>query len=305
MVLNAQMGKAGPPMDGKDLHIGDFDWGILPPAAPLDDRDADDRRHGDGVRARRLGPRRRVVHRRRRLVARRVARGDQPLRRAPAAGDLLRPEQPDRALDAGRAISRPSRVFADKAAGYGIPGITIDGTDPDAIAAAFAWAAERARAGLGPDAHRARVPCACAATRTTTTCCISARIRSRRGTYPPLSRAAATPTASSTRTGRARDPIAPYAARLEAEGRDRARRSRRACKREAEALVEARGAAVIDAPWPEPAHGGRGRVRRRGAARPRRAARSAAAPADASTGAAAARARPAVRSEGHGRFSRR
>ena len=43
-----------------------------------------------------------------------------------------------------------ARVFADKAAGYGIPGVTIDGTDPDAIAAAFAWAAERARAGQGP-----------------------------------------------------------------------------------------------------------------------------------------------------------
>ena len=42
------------------------------------------------------------------------------------------------------------RVFADKAQGYGIPGITIDGTDPDEIAAAFAWAAERARAGDGP-----------------------------------------------------------------------------------------------------------------------------------------------------------
>ena len=42
------------------------------------------------------------------------------------------------------------RVFADKAAGYGIPGITIDGTDPEAIAAAFAWAADRARAGQGP-----------------------------------------------------------------------------------------------------------------------------------------------------------
>ena len=38
MVLNAQMGKAGPPFDGKDLHIGDFEWGILPPAAPLGDR---------------------------------------------------------------------------------------------------------------------------------------------------------------------------------------------------------------------------------------------------------------------------
>src|SRR4051812_46359186 len=35
MVLNAQMGKAGPPLEGKDLHIGDFANGILPPAAPL------------------------------------------------------------------------------------------------------------------------------------------------------------------------------------------------------------------------------------------------------------------------------
>src|SRR5688572_12006766 len=35
MVLSAQMGKAGPPMDGKDFHIGDFSWGILPASAPL------------------------------------------------------------------------------------------------------------------------------------------------------------------------------------------------------------------------------------------------------------------------------
>ena len=28
-VLSAQMGKAGPPMGGKDLHIGDFAVGIL------------------------------------------------------------------------------------------------------------------------------------------------------------------------------------------------------------------------------------------------------------------------------------
>src|SRR6185295_705034 len=40
-----------------------------------------------------------------------------------------------------------ARVFADKAAGYGVPGLTLDGTDPDQIAAAFAWAVERARAG--------------------------------------------------------------------------------------------------------------------------------------------------------------
>ncbi len=35
MILRAQMGKAGPPMNGKDLHTGDFDWGVLPAAAPL------------------------------------------------------------------------------------------------------------------------------------------------------------------------------------------------------------------------------------------------------------------------------
>ena len=28
-------GQGGPPFDGKDLHIGDFGWGILPLAAPL------------------------------------------------------------------------------------------------------------------------------------------------------------------------------------------------------------------------------------------------------------------------------
>ena len=78
------------------------------------------------------------------------------------------------------------RVFADKAVGYGIPGITIDGTDPDAIAAAFAWAAERARARRRARAHRARLRCACAATRTTTTCCISASDPQPSWDYPPL-----------------------------------------------------------------------------------------------------------------------
>ncbi|MCM2314077.1 MAG: thiamine pyrophosphate-dependent enzyme, partial [Thermoanaerobaculia bacterium] len=35
MVLSAQMAKAGPPMDGRDLHVGDFAHGILPAMAPL------------------------------------------------------------------------------------------------------------------------------------------------------------------------------------------------------------------------------------------------------------------------------
>src|SRR5687767_15164988 len=35
MALSAQMAKAGPPMNGKDLHLGDPGYGILPPSAPL------------------------------------------------------------------------------------------------------------------------------------------------------------------------------------------------------------------------------------------------------------------------------
>jgi hypothetical protein len=35
MALSAQAAKAGPPMDGKDFHLGDLSRGILPPAAPL------------------------------------------------------------------------------------------------------------------------------------------------------------------------------------------------------------------------------------------------------------------------------
>ena len=35
MILNAQIGKAGPPMDGRDIHVAAWDRGILPPTAPL------------------------------------------------------------------------------------------------------------------------------------------------------------------------------------------------------------------------------------------------------------------------------
>ncbi|MCC7034441.1 MAG: hypothetical protein IT179_16595, partial [Acidobacteria bacterium] len=34
-IFTAQMGKDGPPMHGKDLHTGDFEWGVLPATAPL------------------------------------------------------------------------------------------------------------------------------------------------------------------------------------------------------------------------------------------------------------------------------
>ena len=150
MVLNAQMGKAGPPMDGRDLHIGDFDWGIVPATAPLSISSLTVAGMGAGVQRARSAARRRVVHRRGRVVARRVARGDQHVRRAAAAGRSSACRTTRRRSRRRSRDQSAVRVFADKAAGYGIPGLTIDGTDPDAIAAAFAWAADRARAGQGP-----------------------------------------------------------------------------------------------------------------------------------------------------------
>ena len=130
LVLSAQMGKAGPPMNGKDLHVGDFSWGILPPAAPLAIGTLDPGRHGDGVRARR---------RRAGVAVSFIGEGGSSLgewheainlcaaRRLPA---IFCVQNNQTALSTPVREQSAVRVFADKAAGYGIPGITIDGTDP-------------------------------------------------------------------------------------------------------------------------------------------------------------------------------
>jgi 2-oxoisovalerate dehydrogenase E1 component len=148
-IFTAQMGKDGPPMHGKDLHTGDFEWGVLPATAPLAIgslsiagmalafwRDGAERVAvcfiGEGGSS--LGEWHEAIN----LCA---------ARRLPAVFCL---ENNQTALSTPVADTSAVRVFADKAAGYGIPGISIDGTDPDAVAAAFTWAAERARAGQGP-----------------------------------------------------------------------------------------------------------------------------------------------------------
>ena len=149
MILNAQMGKAGPPMDGRDLHVGDFSNGILPATAPLAVSSLT--AAGLGFAFAQDGHKR--------IAVSFIGEGGSSLgewheainmcaaRRLPVVFCL---ENNQTALSTPVADNSSVRVFADKAAGYGIPGITIDGTDPDAIAAAFTWAAERARAGEGP-----------------------------------------------------------------------------------------------------------------------------------------------------------
>ncbi len=254
MVLNAQMGKSGPPMDGKDLHIGDFNWGILPAAAPLSISSLTIAglamafaREGSG-----------------RVAVSFIGEGGSSLgewheainlcaaRKLPA---IFCVQNNQTALSTPVAEQSAVRVFAEKAAGYGIPGITLDGTDPDAIAAAFAWAAERARAGLGP----------------TLVELVSMRMCGHAhhddmlylGKEPPVSWDYP-PLLESGYADRAlyefwskRDPISTYAAKLEAEGFIEKGDLER-FEADAQALVEAEAQKVIAAPWPQAPLAGEG-----------------------------------------------
>jgi 2-oxoisovalerate dehydrogenase E1 component len=260
-ILSAQMGKAGPPMGGKDLHIGDFDRGVLPAAAPLSISAltgaglafAFDRETG-GAGGHRVA----VTF---------IGEGGTSLgewheainvcaaRRLPAIFCVE---------DNGTALSTPVpensavRTFADKAVGYGIPGITLDGTDPEAIAAGFAWAAERARAGLGTTLIELVCLRMCGHAHHDDMLYL--------GKEPPAGLSAweypqlhdggyANPKAYAFWAER--DPIATYARKLEAEG-VLAEGELERWKTEVVEVVEREARAVIDAPWPDPASAGEG-----------------------------------------------
>jgi len=149
MIMRAQMGKAGPPMSGKDLHTGDFAWGVLPAAAPL----------AVGSLSMAGMAMAFSIQQSERVALSFIGEGGASLgewheainacaaARLPAVFCL---QNNQTALSTPVRDNSATRVFADKAAGYGIPGLTIDGTDPDEVAAAFTWAAERARSGEGP-----------------------------------------------------------------------------------------------------------------------------------------------------------
>ena len=254
MVLNAQMGKAGPPLEGKDLHIGDFANGILPPAAPLTTatltiagmamafaREGSGRVGisfiGEGGSS--LGEWHEAIN----LCA---------ARKLPA---IFCVENNQTALSTPLADQSAVRVFADKAAGYGVPGITIDGTDPEQIAAAFTWAAERARGGLGPTLIETVCMRMCGHAHHDDMLYLG-KDPAASWDYAPLTEAGyAGPELYAYWA--ARDPIALYAARLQAESILAAGDLDR-FKREAEAIVETQARAVIDAPWPEAAQAGVG-----------------------------------------------
>jgi 2-oxoisovalerate dehydrogenase E1 component len=254
MVLSAQMGKAGPPMNGKDLHVGDWEHGILPAMAPL------------GGPALTIAGIAMAFHLRKedRVAVSFVGEGATSLgewheainacaaRKLPA---IFCVQNNQTALATPLSEQSAVRVFAEKAAGYGVPGITIDGTDPEAIAAAFTWAAERARGGLGPTLIELVAMRMCGHAHHDDMLYLG-RDPQPSWSYPPLSEGGYADRALYEFWSR-KDPIATYAAKLESEGvLDEGDLER--WKGEAEDIVEEQARAVIDAPWPDAALAGEG-----------------------------------------------
>jgi pyruvate/2-oxoglutarate/acetoin dehydrogenase E1 component/TPP-dependent pyruvate/acetoin dehydrogenase alpha subunit len=148
-VVRVQSGKAGTPMEGRDFHVGDLDRGVLPPAAPL--AIGVQTLVGLAFAARAQG--------RKSLFLSIMGEGGTSLGEwhealnfaAVRALPVVFVVENNRwALGTPASEQTAAPRFALKAAGYGIPGITIDGNDADEVAAAALWGGEEARSGRGP-----------------------------------------------------------------------------------------------------------------------------------------------------------
>jgi 2-oxoisovalerate dehydrogenase E1 component len=148
-VMLTQYGKLGTPVDGRDLHTGDFESGILPAAAPL----AIGTQTEIGIS---------YAHRLRgedRVCISFIGDGGSSLGEWHEAinfaavqrlGMVFVIENNQWALGTHVSDQTAAHRFASRAAGYGIPGVTLFGNDPEEIAAGVEWSAERARSGGGP-----------------------------------------------------------------------------------------------------------------------------------------------------------
>ena len=144
-----QWGKKGTPVDGRDLHTGDYHWGVLPPAAPL--AIATETLVGVAYAFK--------LRKEDRVCVSFIGDGGSSLGEWHESINFAAVQKLNMvfvvennmwALGTHVSEQTAAKRFALKAAGYGIPGVTVFGNDPDEIAAASTWAAERARAGQGP-----------------------------------------------------------------------------------------------------------------------------------------------------------
>jgi 2-oxoisovalerate dehydrogenase E1 component len=245
-ILNSQMAKAGPPTDGKDFGYGDLDRGILLPASPL--TIATLTLAGMAMAFKRDGSGRVAVSF--------IGEGGSSLGEWHEAINLCAArklpmifcvQNNQTALSTPVVDQSATRVFAEKAAGYGVPGITLDGTDADAIVGAFGWAAERARAGLGPTLIELVAMRLCGHAHHDDMLYLG---RDPHTTWdvPPLPQDAGYANRELYEYWAAKDPIALYAATLTADGLLKPGDLDR-MKKDAEAIVEKEARAIIDAPW--------------------------------------------------------
>lgn len=147
--LLVQYGKLGTPVSGRDLHTGDFERGVLPPVAPLTlatqtlvglaysfKLDREDRVCvsfiGDGGSS--LGEWHEAIN----------------MAAVQRLNIVFVVENNQWALGTHVSEQTAAVRFARRAAGYGIPGVTLFGNDPEEVAAGVGWAADRARQGEGP-----------------------------------------------------------------------------------------------------------------------------------------------------------
>jgi 2-oxoisovalerate dehydrogenase E1 component len=254
MVLSAQMGKDGPPMKGRDLHVGDWDHGVLPAMAPLGSPALTIA--GIAMAFKLRGEERVAVSF--------VGEGTTSLgewheainacaaRKLPAVFCV---QNNQTALSTPVRDNTALRVFADKGPGYGVPSITVDGTDPEAIAAAFTWAAERARAGDGPALIELVAMRMCGHAHHDDMLYLGKDPQTS-WSYPPLTEAGYADR-ELYEYWRERDPLATYAAKLIDGGVIQAA-DVDVWKKEIEDLVEAEARKVIVAPWPDGAGAGDG-----------------------------------------------
>ncbi len=255
MILRAQMGKAGPPMRGKDLHTGDFAWGVLPAAAPLAVGSLTMAGMAMAFWRAERRPRRLLVHRRRRQLARRMARSDQPVRRPQAAGRSSACRTTRRRCPRRCTRTRPRASSPTRRSATACPASPSTAPTPT----------RSPRRSPGPPTGRAPAPgrrsssswrCACAGTPITTTCSTWARSRRRRGNTR-RSTTAATPIATCTSSGRGG-----IRSRVMRRGWSARRSSTTAnsmrLRTWADALVEAQAQRVHAEPWPEPHEAGIG-----------------------------------------------